>query len=132
MNTVALRMLCDAGWTNAAGEFISRAVLVDLNLDTGLVRQHFENDPEAMKARGPILSHGLLLFEPAGINDGSWLILRPAWDFSGKATGFHIACQSLNLYKLQLKQWARQQQDLPLIRLCYRKSDTEAGEQLAA
>lgn len=132
MNTVVLRMLCDAGWADAANEFISMSVLVDLNLDTGLVRQHFENDPEAVNARGPIPTHGLLVFEPAGIDDGSRLILRPAWDFSGKATGFHIACQSLNLHKRQLKQWARHQEQLALVRLRYRSGDTESVEQLAA
>lgn len=42
MNTVVLRLICDSGWTGAAGEFIGSAVLVDLNLDTGLVSPHFE------------------------------------------------------------------------------------------
>lgn len=64
MNTVALKMSCDAGWTDAAGEFIAHAVLVDLNLDTGLVRSHFENDPEALNACGPMPVCGPL-FEPA-------------------------------------------------------------------
>jgi hypothetical protein len=48
MNTVVLKMTCDAGWTDAAGKFIARTVLVNLNLDTGLVRPHFEIDPEAL------------------------------------------------------------------------------------
>ena len=125
-------MLCDAGWTNAANEFISKTVLVDLDLDTGLVRQHFENDPEAMNACGPLPICGQLLFEPAGIDDGSWLIMRPASDFAGRATGFHIASQSLSTNERQLKQWARYQEKLPLVRLCYRNNGAESSELLAA
>jgi hypothetical protein len=66
MKMVVLKLLCNAGWTDAADEFIAQAVLVDLNLDTGLVRPHFENDPAALNARGP-MSVGGLLFEPAGL-----------------------------------------------------------------
>lgn len=131
MNTVVLKMSCDAGWTDAAGEFIAHAVLVDLNLDTGLLRPHFENDPEALNACGPMPVCGLL-FEPAGLDRGSSLILLPAWDFAGKATGFHLACQSLSAHKQQLKQWASCQDTLPLVRLCYRNADAESAERLAA
>lgn len=131
MNTVVLKISCDAGWTGAAGEFIAQAVLVDLSLDTGLVRPHFENDPDALNARGPMPVCGLL-FEPAGLNDGSSLILRPAWDFAGKATGFHIACQSLCAHKQQLKLWAAYQETLPLVRLCYHNAKADSAERLAA
>ncbi len=129
MKKVVLKILCDAGWTDAAGEFIAQAPLVDLNLDTGLVTPHFENDPEALSACGPLPVCGLL-FEPAGLNDGSSLILRPAWDFAGKATGFHVMPQSLSVHKLQLRQWAACQETLPLVTLCYRK--TESTERRAA
>jgi len=114
-----------------AGEFVAKAVLVDLNLDTGLVTPHFENDPEASNACGPAPACGLL-FEPAGLDDGSSLILSPAWDFAGKATGFHIACQSLSAHKQQLKQWVARQEDLSLITLCYRSTNPESAERLAA
>jgi hypothetical protein len=70
--------------------------------------------------------------EPAGLNDGSALILRPAWDFSGNATGFHIACQSLAAHKFQLKQWASMQEALPLVTLRYRNTGAESFERLAA
>lgn len=131
MKTVVLKMLCNAGWTDAAGEFIAQAVLVDLNLDTGLVRPHFEHDPEALNACGPMSVFGLL-FEPAGLDDGSSLILHPAWDFAGRATGFHLACQSLSAHKQQLKQWASCQETLPLVSLCYRNANAESAERLAA
>jgi hypothetical protein len=131
MNMVVLKMICDAGWTDVGGDFIAQEVLVDLNLDTGLVRPHFENDPEARNACGPTPVCGLL-FEPAGVNDGSSLILRPAWDYAGKATGFHLACQSLSAHKQQLKHWASCQDMLPLVSLCYRNADAETTERLAA
>jgi len=131
MKTVALRMLCDSGWTDAAGEFIATAVLVDLDLETGLVRPHFENDPEVLAARGPMPVCGLL-FEPAGVDDGASLILRPAWDFCGKAAGFHIAYQSLSTHKQQLKRWAAWQEGLSLVSLRYRNPNLEAAERLAA
>jgi hypothetical protein len=131
MNTVVLKMLCDTGWTGVEGEFISHAVLVDLNLDTGLIRPHFENDPDALGACGPMPVCGLL-FEPAGLDDGSSLILKAAWDFAGKATGFHIACQSLNAHKPQIRQWASRQEALPLVSLCYRNANAETAERLAA
>ena len=131
MKTVVLRMLCDRGWMDPAGEFIAKAVLVDLNLDTGLVTPHFENDPEALNACGPKPACGLL-FAPAGLDEGSSLILSPAWDFAGKATGFHIACQSLSAHKQQLKQWAARQESLSLIKLCYRSINPESAERLAA
>ena len=132
MKTVALRMHCDAGWAGDANEFIANAVLVDLDLDTGQVRPHFDNDPDVLNARGPMPNQGLLLVEPAGIDDGSFLILRPAWDFSGRATGFHIACQSLSKHRRQLAQWAKQQEYLPLVQLCYRSDGTQSAERLAA
>jgi len=119
MKSVVLKMVCDAGWTNAAGEFIARALLVKLNLDTGLLSPHFENDPDVLNAWGPTPISGLL-FEPAGLDDGSALILQPAWDFTGKAVGFHIRCQSLNANKLQLKRWAACQESLALVSLNYR------------
>lgn len=131
MKTVVLKLVCDTGWTDAAGEFIARAVLVDLNLDTGLVAPHFENDPDALNARGPMPVCGLL-FEPAGLHDGSSLILRPAWDFAGKAAGFHLACQSLGAHKQQLRQWASCQETLPLVSLCYRNANAASAERLAA
>ncbi len=131
MNTVVLKISCDAGWTDAAGEFIAHAVLVDLNLDTGLVRPHFDNDPEVLNACGPTPVCALL-FEPAGLDDGSSLILRPAWDFAGKATGFHLACQSLSAHRQQLKQWASYQEALPLVRLRYRNANAASVERLAA
>lgn len=131
MKTVVLKLVCDTGWTDAAGEFVARAVLVDLNLDTGLVAPHFDNDPEALNARGPMPVCGLL-FEPAGMDDGSSLILRPAWDFAGKATGFHIACQSLGAHKQHLRQWALHQEMLPLVSLCYRNTEAVSAERLAA
>lgn len=131
MKTVVLKLICDTGWTDAEGEFIARAVLVDLNLDTGLVTPHFENDPEALNARGPMPVCGLLC-EPAGLHDGSSLILRPAWDFSGEATGFHIACQSLSAHKQQLRQWTLYQETLPVVSLCYRNTGAASGERLAA
>jgi hypothetical protein len=119
MKSVVLKMVCDAGWTNAAGEFISRELLVNLNLDTGLVSPHFENDTDVLNAYGPTPVSGLL-FEPAGLDDGSALILQPAWDFTGKAAGFHLMCQSLNANKLLLKRWAVEQESLPLVSLNYR------------
>jgi hypothetical protein len=124
-------MVCDSGWTNAAGEFIAKAVLVDLNLETGLVTPHFQNDPEALNARGPVPVCGLL-FEPAGMDDGSSLILSPAWDFDGKATGFHVACRSLSTHKQRLKQWAARQESLALVLLCYRSAERESADRLAA
>ena len=131
MTTVVLKMLCDAGWTDAAGDFIATEVLVDLNLDTGLVRPHFENDPDALNAVGPMPVHGLL-FAPAGLDDGSSLILHPAWDFAGKARGFHLAYQSLSAHKEQLKHFARRQESLPLVRLRYRSANADTTEVLAA
>ena len=131
MKTVVLKMLCDGGWTDAAGGFIAKAVLVDLNLETGLVTPHFDNDPDALNARGPMPVCGLP-FEPAGADDGSSLILSPAWDFAGKATGFHIKCQSLSTHKQQLKRWAALQEGLSLITLCYRSNNLESAERLAA
>jgi len=131
MKTVTLKMLCNADWIDAAGDFIAHAVLVDLNLDTGLVRPHFENDPEALNARGPMPVCGLL-FEPAGLDDGSSLILRPAWDFAGKATGFHVASQSLSAHRQQLKRWASYQETLSLVRLCHCKANAESAERVAA
>ncbi|MBE0627682.1 MAG: hypothetical protein IH606_23050 [Burkholderiales bacterium] len=119
MKSVVLKMVCDAGWTNAAGEFIARSLLVKLNLDTGLVSPYFDNDPAVLDARGPTPVGGLL-FEPAGLDDGSALILQPAWDFTGKAVGFHLMCQSLNANKLLLKRWAACQESLPLVSLIYR------------
>jgi|SRR5471030_1014692 len=104
-------MSCDTGCTDAAGEFIAQTLLVDLNLDTGLVRPHFEFDPEALNACGPTPVCGLL-FEPAGLDDVSSLILRPAPDFAGKATGFHLASQSLSAPEQQLRQWAPCQETL--------------------
>ena len=131
MKTVVLRMICDSGWFDAAGEFIAKAVLVDLDLDTGLIRPHFDNDPEVLNACGPKPGMGLL-FEPAGIDDGSSLILSPAWDFSGKAMGFHVACRSLNAHKQQLKRWAASQESLSLVSLSYRGNGVEADDRLAA
>jgi hypothetical protein len=131
LKTVVLKILCNAGWTDAAGKFIAQAVLVDLNLDTGLVGPHFENDPEALNAGGPMSVCGLL-FEPAGLDDGSSLILHPASDFAGKATGFHLASQSLSTYKQQLKQWASRQETLPLVTLCYRNANAVPVERAAA
>jgi hypothetical protein len=131
MNTVVLKISCDAGWVDSTGQFIAKAVLVDLSLDTGLVRPHFDNDPEALNACGPMPVCGLM-FEPAGLNDGSFLILRAAWDFAGRATGFHIACQSLSTHKQQLKVWASCQEALPLVRLCYRSGSAESADRLAA
>jgi hypothetical protein len=124
-------MLCDSGWTDVAGEFIATAVLIDLDLETGLVRPHFENDPEVLKACGPMSVCGLL-FEPAGVDDGSSLILRPAWDFAGKAAGFHIACPSLSTRKRQLKEWAAWQESLSLVSLRYRGVSLAPAERLAA
>ena len=131
MKTVTLKMLCASGWTDPAGEFIAQAVLVDLSLETGLVTPHFANDPEALNACGPMPVCGLL-FEPAGLDDGSSLILSPAWDFARRATGFHIACQSLSTHKQQLKQWAARQENLSLIELRYRSINPESAERLAA
>lgn len=131
LKTVVLKILCNAGWTDAAGKFIAQAVLVDLNLDTGLVGPHFENDPEALNAGGPMSVCGLL-FEPAGLDDGSSLILHPASDFAGKATGFHLASQSLSTYKQQLKQWASRQETLTLVTLCYRNANAVPVERAAA
>jgi hypothetical protein len=72
-----------------------------------------------LNACGPTPISGLL-FEPAGLDDGSAVILQPAWDFAGKAAGFHLMCQSLNANKLLLKQWAASQESLPLVSLSYR------------
>jgi hypothetical protein len=131
MKSVALRLVCDSGWTDAAGEFIAKAVLVDLDLDTGLVRPHFENDPDVLNARGPMPVCGLL-FEPAGVDDGSTLILGSAWDFVGKAAGFHIACRALAKHRAQLKQWAAWQETLPLVELRYHGAGGKAEKRLAA
>lgn len=131
MKKVVLKMLCDRGWMDPAGEFLAKSVLVDLDLDTGLVTPHFENDPEALNARGPAPASALL-FEPAGLDEGTSLILCPAWDFAGRATGFHIACQSLSTHKQQLKQWAAMQENLSLVKLCYRSTNPESAERLAA
>jgi len=131
MKSVALKMVCDSGWTDAAGEFIAKAVLVDLDIETGLVRPHFENDPNVLNARGPMPVCGLL-FEPAGVDEGSTLILRPAWDFAGKAAGFHIACQSLSKHRAQLKQWAAWQETLSLVELRYHGAGVKADDRLAA
>lgn len=131
MKTVVLKMLCSAGWTDAAGQLIAHSVLVSLNLESGLVCPHFENDIEALSACGPAPIGGLL-FEPAGLDDGSSVILRPAADFDGKATGFHIAQGSLAAHRYRLEQWALNQAKLSLITLRYRAIDSGIGERLAA
>lgn len=131
MKTVVLRMICDSGWFDTAGEFIAKAVLVELDLDTGLVRPHFDYDPEVLNACGPTPVCGLP-FEPAGLDDRSSVILSPAWDFAGKPMGFHIACRSLNAHKAQLKRWAASQQALSLVSLSYRSDGSAAADRLAA
>ena len=131
MKTVVLRLICDAGWTSVTGEFIGSAVLVDLQLDTGLVSPHFEHDPESLNARGPVQACGLLA-EPAGADDGSWLILRPAWDFAGKATGFHIACQSLGAHRQELARWASWQERLSVIHLRFQDHVAKLQDRRAA
>jgi hypothetical protein len=131
MKTVALKMLCSAGWTDAAGQLIAHAVLVSLNLESGLVSPHFENDVETLTARGPAPSGGLL-FEPAGLDDGSSVILRPAGDFEGRATGFHIAQGSLAAHRERLEQWSMSQTNLSLVTLRYRAINADTDQRLAA
>ncbi|MBI2318289.1 MAG: hypothetical protein HYY28_11730 [Betaproteobacteria bacterium] len=131
MKTVALKILCSAGWTDAAGQFIGHAVLVSLNLESGLVSPHFENDAEALTARGPTPICGLM-FEPAGLEHGASVILQPAADFRGAATGFHIAQCSLAANRARLEQWAASQATLALVTLRYRPPEPRAAEQLAA
>ncbi len=131
MKTVALKMLCSAGWTDAAGQLIGHAVLVSLNLESGLVSSHYENDIEALNACGPAPVGGLM-FEPAGLDDGSSVILRPAGDFEGKAIGFHIAQGSLAAHRERLEQWAMSQAKLSLVTLRYRAINANIDERLAA
>ncbi|MBI4291843.1 MAG: hypothetical protein HY661_10215 [Betaproteobacteria bacterium] len=131
MKTVALKMLCSAGWTDAAGQLIAHAVLVSLNLESGLVSPHYENDIEALSACGPAPIGGLM-FEPAGLDDGSSVILRPAGDFAGKAIGFHISQGSLAAHREQLEQWSMSQAKLSLVTLRYRAINADIDERLAA
>jgi hypothetical protein len=66
------------------------------------------------------------------VDEGSTLILRPAWDFAGKAAGFHIACQSLSKHRPQLKLWAAWQETLSLVNLRYQDASLKPAERLAA
>lgn len=131
MKTVALKMLCSAGWTDADGQLIAHAVLVSLDLESGLVSPHFENDREALNAVGPTPICGLM-FEPAGLEGGASVILQPAADFRGRATGFHIAQCSLAANRARLQQWAASQATLSLVTLRYRPLAETFAERLAA